>query len=209
MITNKNEFYLRDSRSDVGSSSLFWAKDGAGYTSNLNNAHVFSRDEAISQHNSRETDIPVLTHIAREFSYLAVDMQHLPEPGISDLNYLVVKNEYDGNNVLFSERGCNSFCIDNFRPIAAEKAKIAMEFNNALVCYPADKIEAIARPVVKSIYLQTKTVLRKANIKMNPRLLAKNQSKATGKERGNCPECGQIVWDFNPYSDFRCRFHRL
>lgn len=208
MKIDKQEFYIRDSRSDVGTSAMFWSSPG-GYTSDLNKAQAFTRDDAISQHMCRETDIPVLISIAREYSYLAVDMQYLPDTGISDLNYLVIKNKYDGNNVLFTERGCNSFGLDSFRPVTAEKAKNSMELNKGIDCYPADKIEAIARPVVNSVYLQTRTVLRRAKIKMNPRLLAKNQSTATGKERGNCPECGKIVWDFNPYSDFRCRWHQI
>ena len=35
-----NSFYLRDSRSNTGSSCMFWAENGNGYTTNLDRAHV-------------------------------------------------------------------------------------------------------------------------------------------------------------------------
>lgn len=68
-------FYLRDLRSNVGSSAMFWAENGGGYTSDLNKAHKYSRDDAVAQHNSRETDIPVRCDLADAHSYLAVDCQ--------------------------------------------------------------------------------------------------------------------------------------
>ncbi len=53
-----DEFYLQDSRDYVGNDMLFWAKNGQGYTTDLRNAHVYTREQAQAKHDSRETDIP-------------------------------------------------------------------------------------------------------------------------------------------------------
>ncbi|MES2319957.1 MAG: hypothetical protein V4631_20955 [Pseudomonadota bacterium] len=55
---SKNQFYLQDSRSYVGNDLLFWSKDGKGYTTDVSKAQVYSREQALAQHQSRETDIP-------------------------------------------------------------------------------------------------------------------------------------------------------
>jgi hypothetical protein len=52
-------FYLQDSRGSgtVGNDLLFWCATG-GYTTNVEKALILTREEAISHHQSRESDIP-------------------------------------------------------------------------------------------------------------------------------------------------------
>lgn len=52
-------FYLQDSRGSgtVGNDLYFWCATG-GYTTNVDKARVFTREDALSQHHDRETDIP-------------------------------------------------------------------------------------------------------------------------------------------------------
>jgi hypothetical protein len=60
MAATEEGFYLQDSRGSgcVGNDLLFWAKDGKGYTTAIEEAHVFTLEKAMSQHRSRPTDIP-------------------------------------------------------------------------------------------------------------------------------------------------------
>lgn len=51
-------FYLQDSRSVCGNDLFFWAADGRGYTTDVNKAQVYSREDAMAQHEARNTDIP-------------------------------------------------------------------------------------------------------------------------------------------------------
>ncbi|KXS55242.1 MAG: hypothetical protein AWU57_341 [Marinobacter sp. T13-3] len=51
-------YVLQDSRSIADHQTLFWAKDGKGYTTDLNQAHLFTEDEAAQQHAVRKSDIP-------------------------------------------------------------------------------------------------------------------------------------------------------
>jgi len=68
-------FYLQDSRSYVGNDALWWAKEGKGYTTDLSKADLYSREDAVRQHNCRETDIPWPQEYIEARTSPAVDMQ--------------------------------------------------------------------------------------------------------------------------------------
>lgn len=70
-------FYLQDSRSYVGNDVRWWGKDGKGYTTDLSKAHIFTKDEAQRQHNSRETDIPWPKDYIDAHTRPAVDVQSI------------------------------------------------------------------------------------------------------------------------------------
>lgn len=70
-----NEYYLQDSRDYVGNDMLFWAKNGQGYTTDLRNAQVYTKDEAVKQHQCRETDIPWPKEYIDSQTRPAVDFQ--------------------------------------------------------------------------------------------------------------------------------------
>lgn len=70
-------YYLQDNRSYVGNDLLFWAKDGAGYTTDLNKAEIYSRKSALGQHRCRETDIPWPKEYIDAKTRPAVDMQYV------------------------------------------------------------------------------------------------------------------------------------
>lgn len=72
-----DQFYLQDSRSYVGNDMLFWAKDGNGYTTDMRNAEVYTKAEAIAQHQTRETDIPWPKEYIDSKTRPAVDMQYV------------------------------------------------------------------------------------------------------------------------------------
>ena len=72
-----NQFYLQDSRDYVGNDVLWWKKDGKGYTTDLREAEVYSKDAAVRQHNCRETDIPWPKDYIDARTRPAVDMQYI------------------------------------------------------------------------------------------------------------------------------------
>lgn len=69
-------YYLQDKRSYVGNDMLWWAKDDKGYTTDLSRAEVYSRDDALAQHQCRESDIPWPKSYIDERTRPAVDMQY-------------------------------------------------------------------------------------------------------------------------------------
>lgn len=69
------KYYLQDSRSIVGNFLLFWVKDHKGYTTDIDQAHEFTLEEALSH---RDTDVPWPVDLCREVARLRVDHQKLP-----------------------------------------------------------------------------------------------------------------------------------
>jgi len=53
-----DEWYLQDSRVCVGNCMLWWRKDCSGYTVDLQEALVLTREEALERHADRATDVP-------------------------------------------------------------------------------------------------------------------------------------------------------
>lgn len=70
-------FYLQDSRGYVGNDVQWWAKDGKGYTTDLSKAHVYTKADAVAQHEMRETDIPWPKEYIDAKTRPAVDMQYI------------------------------------------------------------------------------------------------------------------------------------
>lgn len=70
-------FFLQDSRSYVGNDMQFWKKGGNGYTTNVDEAEVYTLEQAQSRHNARETDIPWPVEYIRSKTRPAVDFQYV------------------------------------------------------------------------------------------------------------------------------------
>ena len=91
-ILSEELYYLQDSRGYVGNDMLFWAKDGKGYTTDLSRAHVYTRHDAVSQHNFRETDIPWPKNYIDQRTRPAVDMQYVSrEEALSGTGIVLIK----------------------------------------------------------------------------------------------------------------------
>jgi len=72
-----SEFYLQDTRQFVGNDMVFWAKDGKGYTTDINKCHVFTQQEAFEQNQCRDTDRPWPKDYIDSKTRPAVDVQHV------------------------------------------------------------------------------------------------------------------------------------
>jgi hypothetical protein len=124
----EDQFYLQDSRQCVGNDILWWAINGAGYTCDIRKAHVFTREEAVSHHKSRRSDIP----------------------------------------------------------------------------WPKSYIDGKTRPVVDMQNVKIEDAIKGHKIRI---LKEKRERYKMGKTRGNCPVCGKITWDYNPYENAYCKDH--
>lgn len=125
---NKQEdlYYMQDSRSYVGNDILWWALNGSGYTADMSRAQAYTREDALSMHKDRITDIP----------------------------------------------------------------------------WPKKYIDDNTRPVVDMQRVRIKDALKGTGVKL---IKPKRKRPTTGKTRGNCPDCGKITWDYNPYENAYCK----
>lgn len=102
-------FYLQDSRSYVGNDVLWWAKEGKGYTTDLSKAHVFTKEEALSQHNDRETDIPWPKSYIDQKTRPAVDMQYIRRDEALKGSGIVLRITKPRRPAPFKCEGCGVF----------------------------------------------------------------------------------------------------
>ncbi len=75
---NSNKFYIQDKRQYIGNSIAWWAKGGNGYTTNIDRAEIFTKEDAVElatdgsgKYRAWSCD-HVNEHISRH-----VDMQHV------------------------------------------------------------------------------------------------------------------------------------
>lgn len=73
----RDGFYIQDSRQMVGNCMLFWRPNRSGYTTDIDEAGVYTREEAYSQHKSRDTDVPWTVAYIRSHAKPRVDFQYV------------------------------------------------------------------------------------------------------------------------------------
>jgi len=197
-------FYLRDSRSDVGRTCMFWAERG-GYTSNLDLAEIFTLEEAQRKFNSRHTDVPLSKTLVDELARSRVDCQYLPEDGEKDGcdEYVISpKGRWDGNDVYwltfdFLSVNYKGAVVFSYRNALARIDELGIDAN----IYAKPDIDAIARRTFQAANINERRMITAAGIRKPKRPRTR---KTTGKTRGNCPYCGCITWGFNPYENYTC-----
>lgn len=200
-------FYLRDSRSNTGSSCMFWALNGNGYTSNLDKAHVYTLEEAQSYFNDRHTDVPLSKALVDELATVRVDHQYLDESQGGEVvdggEYVIHVNrgDYDGNDVYWkAERGCTVNLSDAL-VLTKDEAEQAMRFLDDAAIYPFLYAVSISRRTFQARNINERRMITVAGIRKPKR---RRERPTTGRTRGNCPECGKVTWGLNPYEAYTC-----
>jgi hypothetical protein len=193
-------YYLRDSRGDTGSSAMFWGITGS-YKTSIRDSEKFTREKAIAQYQSRETDIPLRCDLIDPLAYLAIDHQYVKEHYDPDPDGLYVMQQtgsFDGNHIKFRcEDGSYSYDYSK-----ADVCKLSPDQAKRTRLLPKSEMDKLARPVVMSSLIDTGAFLRKAKIKI---IRVKKVRETSGKHRHNCPGCSKFVWDYNPYDAPLCK----
>jgi hypothetical protein len=106
-------FYLQDSRSYVGNDVLWWAEKGhGGYTTDLRKARLFTKEEAQTYHNARETDIPWPKEYIDAKTRPAVDMQYIKKTEALAGTGIVLRKPERPKPYKFNCSGCGRFLND-------------------------------------------------------------------------------------------------
>lgn len=71
------KYYLQDSRSYSGNSVIWWREGRGGYTTDIGEAHIFTFEEAIAEHNNRSTDQPWPCEYVNQKIMSVVDSQRI------------------------------------------------------------------------------------------------------------------------------------
>ncbi|MGR3969243.1 hypothetical protein [Shewanella sp. 1180_01] len=202
-----SQFYLRDSRSNVGRTCMFWA-DRGGYTSSLELAEIFTLEEAQRHFNSRHTDVPLSKALVDELATVRVDCQLLGNYGEkSGCNEYVIRvgDSTDGNDVYwltleFKSVNYKSSAVFSYESALLRSWELVEQGFDSTI-YAKSDIDAIARRTFQAANVNERRMITAAGIRKPKRQRTRQTS---GKTRGNCPHCGAITWGFNPYENYTC-----
>ena len=143
-------FYLRDTRTNVGSTCIFWALNGNGYTSNLDKAHVYTLEEAQSHFNDRHADVPLSKALVDELATVRVDHQYLDDSmaGLKEgCDQYVIHcciGDFDGNDVYWKAQKGSIVCLSDALILTAEEVRHAL-WNDEVAFYPLEYVKSISR----------------------------------------------------------------
>lgn len=202
-MKKENEFYLRDTRSDVGSTCMFWAKDGCGYVTDLDKAEVFDFDQAQKYADEQRHFIPLSKAKVDAVATIRVDMQYLKLNVDFSAGIIIQRHcsQYDGNDIFFDD-GEGGYTADYSKAkiYGSVDALAGLNNQNGAALSKAF-LDTICRRTVQRKNINHRKMITSAGIRYrSPR----KRKGTTGKTRGNCPGCGRITWDHNPYENAWC-----
>lgn len=200
-------FYMLCTRETVGSNASFHCHNGNGYSSNIDRAHVYTLEEAQRSWDlGREIDQPVSAECVDALSVWHVDCQYIPSESLLEPEcsaYVAYKKgDWNGNDVYWLQNG--GLPTDDF-----SKATVFASANPdepGIVWVPFHIADAAKRRTFNIIEFNRRTMVQSAGLVIPDWLKKHNRIKArSGKVRLNCPCCGKISWQFNPYDFEGCR----
>lgn len=208
----KNRFYLRSPHGNTGSNMVFHAKDGMGYTTNLDLAHVYTLEEAQKEYElSRDGEYPISADHIDELSVWKVDHQCLPKNSdfSYDSEYVVLKKGFfDGNDVYWVWHGGVSTRLADADSI--NRGEALQIDQGAYVVIPFSLALKHARRTFNASLFNRRIMITGAGLKTPERIKKQRRRVRNPMTRFNCPECGKINWQHNPYDFEMCKhcWHR-
>ena len=199
-----NKFFVRSRHGDFCSSVSFHNKNGAGYGTDLNNLELFTLEDAQKQLDWNVDSLPLLASEVMKLAVDRVDMQYLDDvkgqpENDDDVCVVQIIGPYDGNDIKFKDEAFGTYNLKDAVAITFGASKGLDKSSHKV--WLQSYLETISRPTFQSENINLRTMVRGAGIKYKkPRKL----KPTTGKTRGNCPVCGKITWDFNPYENALC-----
>ncbi|CND28210.1 Uncharacterised protein [Yersinia intermedia] len=200
----QNRFYMACLRDTVGSNMAFHCYQGGGYATDISKAHAYTIEEAQKSWDfGRDIDLPVSADAIDAAAVWHVDHQCIPgkntiEPDCK--GYVAfIKDQWNGNDVYWLS---DLLPTDDF-----SKAKIFPEPNateSTLVWLPFVTANAVKRRTFNIDLLNRRTMIQAAGLRVPDWLKRQNRRKSSGKTRWNCPHCGKISWQYNPYDFDGC-----
>lgn len=199
-----DRFYLACLRDTVGTNAVFHCINGNGYSSDLRRAHVYSLEEAQKAWDrGRDFDLPLCADRVDALAVQHVDCQCIPasdliEPGCTD--YVAFqRRRWNGNDVYWR---CEDGTRTDFDMAARFTTPIPSE---SWVWLPWETANSVKRPTfdVRNIY--KRAMVQAAGLVTPGHIKKSRQRKSSGKTRFNCPSCGRLHWQYNPYDFEGCR----
>jgi len=197
------KYFLTSRHGGVGSTIMFHNKDERGYGSDIENLEKYTAEQAQRRHDQfGRKSLPLLVSKVIESSKRRVDMQYIDvadgmPKNKNEICVVSIPSSYDGNDIEFIKSGSGrTFNLDE------AEAKPACEFKklgSQAVFWRLEYLLEKSRLTMQYENLNTRTMCR------GVRLKRKYQKRDSGKTRWNCPSCGQISWQYDPYDFEGCK----
>ena len=214
----KNRFYLASFRDSFGGNISWHCHAGAGYHTDVRKAQVFTREKAQQAwENGRNFDQPISADHVDACLIWKVDCQHIPSAttlkneSCKYVGYL--KGQWAGNDVYWLTNQARSLDFDQAALYDHEQVLTMIE-DDTLIFIPHDLAEKVKRPTFEQSELNKRVMIQGAGLTMPKKVKLAKRRKPNPKTRMNCPSCGKIHWQHNPYdfegcNDESCEEHKL
>lgn len=186
------QFYLQDSRTDVGDGLMFWAL-GGGYTTSLDKAELFTQEQACSH---RDTDIPWPKDYVDARAHLGIDHQYISLNEASDqlspgcTIVLQIPGHWNGNDIALARWPIgHTFRFEKAHHLTLEAAEAIGNTPEEAVIWPLSYLKAKARRLVHKRDVNIKEALRGTGIAM---AVPRKQRKPWPRPL-NCYGCGRFI----------------
>ena len=192
-------------RDTLGTNTVFHCRNGAGYSSDVDKAHAYTLDEAQRAWNSgREFDLPLNADLVDSLTVNHVDCQRIPRESVVNTDkpghVAYVAGKWDGNDVYWLS--------DNSLPTTDFNLAAIRDFagsGDGLIWIPFDVANAAKRRTFSVGLINRRKMTQASGLKMPEHIKRTRRRNHSGKTRWNCPGCGQISWQHNPYDFDGCR----
>ncbi len=209
-MNNEERYFLTSRHGNLGSTVVFHNKNEQGYGTDLDKLNTYSKEEAQKHHDNYGRDsLPILVTKAIDKHTERVDMQYLDVSKglyINKPNYKVVvqvAGSYDGNDIQFKTR--NGWSYDLTDDCIFELSELeGLGCGVIIWCYKY--IKSKTRKTLQQKNINTRSMCR------GVKLQRIRKYSDSGLNRWNCPTCGKISWQYNPYDfegckDLNCKSH--
>ncbi|MCO8088211.1 hypothetical protein [Acinetobacter indicus] len=202
----KDRFYLACFRNNVGTSVGFQRQGFAGYHTDIDQAHVCTLEEAQSHYNhAREYDLPISADHVDALAVWKVDCQYIPieSQPFTEANVAYVRGAWDGNDVYWlNHKKCTT--STDFSKATIFDQDIAEQLDSKYIVIPFSLAEKVKRRTFNFKKLNRRVMVQGAGLVMPEYLKKARRRKTNPKSRFNCPGCGKITWQYNPYDFEGC-----
>lgn len=205
-------FYLACFRDNVGSNIGWHGLNGKGYTTNVDQAHIYTLEQAqIEWDNARSIDQPIAVHHVRKNIIWKVDYQYIPSgTQINDpyIVYVALEKDAlgpvcDGNDVYWLNLSTGKSSTD-FSTATKLRYDQALSLKDRYILLPFDIADAHKRPTFPITKFNLKQMVIEEGLIEPMRRSMKRKRSLSGKTRMQCPECGKFVWQDNSYDFTGC-----
>lgn len=204
----RNRFYLTSAHGDLGSNIVWHRHEGRGYSTDIDQAHVYTLKEA-----QEEWEYGICQPISADhvdaLAVWKVDHQYIPNTTqpFTDIHNTYVafkKGKWDGNDVywLNIDKCITSTDFDNASVFGYPVAK---KLDSSYVVIPFDLADKVKRRTFQRSQFNRRKMVQAAGLRV-PDIVKKQQRRVSSPmTRFNCPSCGRITWQDYPYDFLGCR----